>query len=932
MDLQQQLATPTPADSLQHAQFSIFEHSADCVKILDLDGNLVSMNRNGQCVMEIDDFGAVCGALWPSLWPEASRDDVHRALAAARRGSIGQFEAFCPTLKGTAKWWDVVVSPLLGHDGDLLGMVSISRDITERRQAAERERKLTSKLRFALDMAHYGEWDLDELCDTLVFNHQFERCFGLDDEVRCWPLAQLLERTHAEDRAQLAAALATARADDVGLDVEFRVLWPDASIHWLHLRGHRYVHGVPSGGMTGLVSDITGRMRDAEALRDAYRLRQAMLEREVTRLSLDQERTWSLSTDIMLAAGFDARIISVNPAWHTILGYDPAAALGCDFMTLVHPDDQAATLAEVGRLADGLTTLRFQNRYRHADGSYRDISWTAVPDVDQLHAVGRDISDEKRAAEALDRTQQALRQSQKLESIGKLTGGVAHDFNNVLQIISGNLQLLQMTVGPDPAVRKRLDTASHAVERGARLASQLLAFARRHPLKPTVTDLRQLLSAMDEMLRRATGAAVDVALLVDPRLWRTLVDPNQLENVLLNLAINARDAMNGQGRLTIELGNAELDAAYCAEHSDLQPGQYVMLAVSDTGCGIAPDLATSIFEPFFTTKREGEGTGLGLSMAYGFAKQSGGHIKLYSEVGHGSTFKLYLPRSCENVEQLPEPLRGPVVGGNETVLVVEDDPQVQETVVALLKGLGYTVLKASDGQSALSIIHSGMPIDLLFTDVVMPGDLRSPELARLAKQALPALAVLFTSGYTQNAIVHGGRLDAGVELLSKPYRREDLARKLRYLLANRQHVLALSQEHSSLRTGRTDVPCGDRRHILLVEDNPDARLLTAELLASLGHVIEAVGTAEEALQHLERQNQADSKHRHFEVLLTDISLPAMSGTELANQARAAYPALDIIFCSGHDKDNAGVTDPHARFLLKPFTLAQLDQVLACQPA
>jgi PAS domain S-box-containing protein len=608
----------------RQAYLSIFENSPDCVKIIGVDGSLLAMNVNGQCAMEIDDFGAVCGEMWPSLWPEASRQQVHDALSNARTGSIGHFEAFCPTAKGTPKWWDVVVSPLLGSDGSLQGLLSISRDITRRREADERERKLMN---------------------------------------------------------QQAA---------------------------------------------------------------------------------DHDRMWRLSTDLMLVADFNSEIVSVNPAWTTILGYETRAIIGRNFMTLVHPDDQAATSNEVGRLASGLTTLRFENRYRHADGSWRDISWTAVPDVDLIHAVGRDITDEKRAAEALRETESALLQAQKLESIGKLTGGVAHDFNNVLQIISGNLQLLQLSAGANEATMKRLTTASIAVERGARLASQLLSFARRHPLKPVVADLRELLGAMDDLLQRAIGESVAVELAVDNGLWHTLIDPNQLENVLLNLAINARDAMNGQGKLTIELRNAELDAAYCAGHPEVCAGQYVMLAVSDTGCGIPSDLADKIFEPFFTTKREGEGTGLGLSMAYGFIKQSGGHIKVYSEVGHGTTFKLYLPRSMAELESLPEALNGPVVGGNETVLVVEDDLQVQETVVEILKGLGYTVLKAADGQSALSIIDSGLPIDLLFTDVVMPGELRSPELARRAKAILPGLEILFTSGYTQNAIVHGGRLDAGV--------------------------------------------------------------------------------------------------------------------------------------------------------------------------
>lgn len=383
------------------------------------------------------------------------------------------------------------------------------------------------------------------------------------------------------------------------------------------------------------------------------------------------------------------------------------------------------------------------------------------------------------------RTEEALRQSQKMEAIGKLTGGVAHDFNNLLQVISGNIQLLQNELRGHARAEKRLDAASSAVDRGAKLAAQLLAFARRQPLEPVVLNLARLLRDMDEMLRRALGENIEIETVIAGGLWNTLADPTQIENVILNLAINARDAMNGEGRLTIEAGNAMLDDHYAEQHAEVAPGQYVLLALSDTGCGMTPEVIERAIEPFFTTKPEGRGTGLGLSMVYGFVKQSGGHLKIYSEVGHGTTIKIYLPRALQAEMPRTEVAPGPVPGGNETILVVEDDAEVRSTVVELLSGLGYPVLKAHDGQSALAVIQSGVHVDLLFTDVVMPGPVRSPDLARQAKALLPSLEVLFTSGYTENAIVHGGRLDPGVSLLSKPYRREDLARKLRELLHNR---------------------------------------------------------------------------------------------------------------------------------------------------
>ena len=381
--------------------------------------------------------------------------------------------------------------------------------------------------------------------------------------------------------------------------------------------------------------------------------------------------------------------------------------------------------------------------------------------------------------------QAALHQSQKMEALGKLTGGVAHDFNNSLQIIAGNLHLLRRTLPDDEPTQRRLTGALGGVERGAKLASHLLAFARKQPLEPVVVNTGRLLRELDDLLRRTLGETIDLETVVAGGMWNTLVDRNFLENALLNLAINARDAMKGQGRLTIEAGNASLDDIYALAHAEVAAGQYVMIAISDTGSGMSEEVVAKVFEPFFTTKPEGHGTGLGLSMVYGFVKQSGGHIKIYSEPGHGTTVRVYLPRSLE-AEHAKEPLTLiPAPGGSETVLVVEDDAQVRETVVDLLTDLGYKVLKAPDAQSALSVIESGVPIDLLFTDVVMPGTLRSPELARRAKLAQPRIEVLFTSGYTENAIVHGGRLDPGVALLSKPYPREELARKIRQILGSR---------------------------------------------------------------------------------------------------------------------------------------------------
>lgn len=518
---------------------------------------------------------------------------------------------------------------------------------------------------------------------------------------------------------------------------------------------------------------------------------------------------------------------------------------------------------------------------------------------------------------ALRATEAALHQSQKLEAIGKLTGGVAHDFNNILQVIGSNLEMLQAESRNTPTTLARLQKAIASVDRGAKLSSQLLSFARRQPLQPVATNLGRILRDMDDLLRRALGESIEVETIVGGGLWITMVDRNQLENVILNLAINARDAMCSEGHLTLELGNAMLDDAYVHSESDVPAGQYVMLAVSDTGTGMSPETMERAFDPFFTTKGEGEGTGLGLSMVYGFVKQSGGHIRIYSELEHGTTFKIYLPRV-----HLPEALvedvrRAPALGGSETVLVVEDDLLLQATVVEMLAGFGYRTLKAKDGETALTVLKSGVHVDLLFTDVVMPGPVRSPDLARQAKEMLPDIEILFTSGYTQNAIVHGGRLDPGVELISKPYRRDDLARKIGHVLANKRQarIMATAVRPSALAGG--EPKAASSRRILVVEDNTDGRDMLCELLGVLGHRAHGVSNAEDALVALAKES--------FDILLTDIGLPGMSGNQLAKIAKQNQPALRVIFASGH----GAVTgiEFEALSLPKPYDLVQLKQAL-----
>ncbi|GJD95889.1 ATP-binding protein [Methylobacterium iners] len=384
-----------------------------------------------------------------------------------------------------------------------------------------------------------------------------------------------------------------------------------------------------------------------------------------------------------------------------------------------------------------------------------------------------------------ERVEENLRQSQKMEAVGQLTGGIAHDFNNLLQIVTGNLEILGRNL-PEEAgrLRRATDNAMRGAQRAAILTQRLLAFSRRQPLAPKPIDVNALVAGMSELLHRTLGEPIAVETVLAGGLWRVEADPNQLENALLNLAVNARDAMPDGGKLTIETANSRLDEAYAQENVEVVPGQYVAVCVTDTGSGMSPEVVARVFEPFFTTKDVGRGTGLGLSMIYGFVKQSGGHVKIYSEEGQGTRVKLYLPRlfgaAAEEVivpaQAIPEGSR------EEVILVVEDDDDVRAYSAEVLRELGYEVVEARDAASALRVLEGISRLDLLFTDVVLPGGMTGRDLADAARSRWPALKVLFTTGYARNAIVHNGRLDADVEMIGKPFTFADLAAKVRDVL------------------------------------------------------------------------------------------------------------------------------------------------------
>ncbi|GAB3551382.1 hypothetical protein GCM10027343_35520 [Noviherbaspirillum agri] len=685
-----------------------------------------------------------------------------------------------------------------------------------------------------------------------------------------------------------------------------------------------------------------GRTRAVEiavGMTQELRSSNARLDAEQRRIKVILENTH----DAFVAIDTKGRITDWNSQAERIFGWRANEAIGKNGVDLLIPPEQRAAAHErMARfLDDSSGSVRNIRREliaaRRGGGHFPvELSLAAVKVGDGYiaNAFIRDISERKETErretqrqKALDQARTALLHAQKLEAVGKLTGGVAHDFNNMLQIISGNMEMLKIIGGSESERERLVQNALNAVERGTKLSTQLLAFARRQPLEPRVVNPRRLLRNIDELLRQAVGEAVDIETVVGGGLWNTLVDPHQLENVILNLAINARDAMPGGGRLTIELENAVLNDEYVSLIPGMRAGQYVMLAVSDTGSGMAPEVAERAFEPFFTTKAEGVGTGLGLSMAYGFVKQSGGHIRIYSELGHGTTIRIYLPRSFGTEQEMQDRTAETLAGGSETVLVVEDDNEVRTTVVGMLGDLGYKVLQASDAQSALDIVEQGSKVDLLFTDVVMPGSLRSTELAKRAKEMLPELAVLFTSGYTQNAIVHGGRLDPGVELISKPYTRQQLARKVRQVLADRSQpfppqaaaetmIHSLEANAGLEPKARIETPLS----ILVVEDNDDLRQIAIHFLRIMGHSAMSASTAEEGMKAL--------SDKRIDVLLTDVNLPGMNGIQLAEKALAAQPHIEVIFATGYGDTLNGFSQKDPVVLTKPYHFAQLEKALA----
>src|SRR5438067_3721291 len=572
---------------------------------------------------------------------------------------------------------------------------------------------------------------------------------------------------HPDDLA-LTERLCRQLLDQPGTPIrtELRARHKDGSYHLVEAVAVNRLDDPAVGAVVANWRDITERLRAEQALRNSEQSYRSLV---------DGVR------DVIFALSPGGEVTSLNPAFEEMTGFPPAEWVGRPFEAFVHPDDVPLALDLFGRVLQGEPRPTIQFRILTRAGTYRVAEFSATAQLRDgrltgILGIGRDVT------ERLGLEQQ-LRQAQKMEAVGRLAGGIAHDFNNILTAITGHADLLLEDLGHHDPRRADVDEIRRSAERAAGLTRQLLAFSRQQVLQPKVVDLNALVLDMDKLLRRLIGEDVELATVLDPTLGHVTADPGQLEQVIVNLAVNARDAMPQGGKLTLETRNIDLDASYTLEHSLVKPGPYVQLTVSDSGIGMDEETQAHAFEPFFTTKPRGQGTGLGLAMVYGTVKQSGGFIWVYSEPGRGATFKIYLPRVDAPVESAapPAPVERPP-RGSETVLLAEDEPAVRAIARQALERQGYTVLAAPSGGDALALAaQHGATIHLLLTDVVMPG-MSGRDLADRLTAQRPGIRVLYISGYTDNAIVRHGMLEPGLAYLQKPFRPDALVRKVREVL------------------------------------------------------------------------------------------------------------------------------------------------------
>lgn len=747
---------------------AVLDTIPDCLKILSPEGRLLQINPAGLRFVEADRLEDVLHASVADLVHPDDRPAMQQAHHRVLQGEVQHLRFRITSMKGTPRWVEMTASPLRSAEGQVVAVLSICRDITERVRSEESLQQSMKLLLNAQRIGNMGSWSLDLATNRLDWSEETCRLFGISRNEFTGTFEDFFSRVLPEDRPKLLSILQAADASGGLIEVEYRIRRPDGVIRWMYERGdvEHDASGRPIRRL-GMVMDITERKAAEEALRtseERFRLLSRATHDAVWTLDLRSNRlTW-------------------NEGYKALFGYpEDEIPFVKDSLceSRLHPEDAPRVLSSLqAAITQGGDTWVSEYRYLRKDGTYAYVMNRAYILRDETgHAVqvigGITDLTEKKALE------ERLLQSQKMEAVGLLAGGVAHDFNNLLTVILGYTEVLLSMTPPDAAPWTMLSDIQKAAQQAASLTRQLLAFGRRQVLMPQVLDLNASIRGIETMLRRLVGEDIVLSLQLTPHLEPVKVDPGQLEQILINLTMNARDAMREGGQLTIETGAVGLPAD---NPQGVPAGRYVWLSLTDTGCGIPAEIQHRIFEPFFTTKDPARGTGLGLPTVYGIVRQSGGWIDVSSKVGRGTRFTLFFP-AVLNEESLPRDLsKTPLRGGQETILLVEDEEQVRQIARLTLEAQGYHVLTAQNGQEALKMLESrAFPLQLVITDVVMP-EMNGRQLVQHLRRNYPHLKVLFISGYADDKTGWLSETTTSETFLQKPFLPLSLARKVREVL------------------------------------------------------------------------------------------------------------------------------------------------------
>jgi PAS domain S-box-containing protein len=802
------------AEQVRQQLAGIVDSSSDAIFSEDLDGVIVSWNRGAERLYGYSAEEALGRSIALVIPPDLQAEEPKVLARIARGEQIEHYETVRRRGDGSLIEVSLTVSPVRDATGRIVGASKIARDITERRlasralaQRAEEQKALfefTNRLYRADSLGAVYAAALDAIVSALHCSRASILRFDEQLVMRFVAWRGLSERYRraVEGHSPWAPGEINPEpvclADAAGADLspELKKIVKDEGIGALafipivangKLAGKFMAYyeapHVFTAGEVDLALNLARQLGFAVERMYAEQARQAAerelralserLESEVEKRTLERDRIWNVSEDLLGVSNFEGYFISINPAWKRLLGWNEQEIRAMHVNDLRHPDDRPHSEAGRAQLAQGVPTVRMENRLRHKDGSWRWISWTMTAENGLIYVAGRHVTVEKEAAAALEQAQRQAAQSQKMEALGQLTGGVAHDFNNLLMIVSGHAQRLQKRLA-DPRDVRALDAIQIAATRGESLTRQLLSFSRAQPLNPTVLSPAETVTGIRDVLSGSLHVNIALAIDVPATIWPVRVDKSEIELALVNLVLNARDAMPEGGRLSISAENVTL----VADARDGLTGEFVALRVADTGCGIPDEILAKVFEPFFTTKAAEKGTGLGLSQVYGFARRSGGTVAIATEVGRGTTFTLYLPRSHGRVERPPtEDSEQRLAAGEETILVVEDNDDVRVVAVSLLEQLGYRTAAVESASAALARLAAGEFPDAIFTDVVLPGEMDGLALARLLKERHPDLPVVLTTGYAKIF-----ESEPEFPVLRKPYQIAALGRVIRSAL------------------------------------------------------------------------------------------------------------------------------------------------------